>query len=528
VAVADPPAVTSVTPLAVAPGKTVELTLRGSALEVPVTLWTSFPAEARVIGSANDYVAYSLTVPADVPVGPGALRVATKDGVSALVPVFVDDVPTTPATAGRDAASPAQELSLPGAVDGACEPLASDVFRFSARRGQRVSVEVVAARIGSPLDPVLRLLDASGRELAWADDSPGAGGDCRLAHTFADAGRYRIEVRDAAYDGGPNHRYRLRVGDFPLAVVPFPLGGRRGSAGLFTLLGDGCESVPPVILAVRADARCVNLGGRRTAGIGSGFSSVLAGDLDETVEAEPNDSPQTATPVAWPAAVNGRLQAPGDVDWYQVALRKGERVSFASATRSAGSPCDLSMKLQTRDGRTVGRSRPDVPSDASFDAAVAEDGTYWLRVEEIARAGGPSLAYRVAIDRYRPGFTLAVETDTVNARPGGEFQLKVSCTRRDYGGPVSLALKGISAAAVEGATIPAGKQDAVLKVKLPSDGAPGSIMPFSVEGSAMTSEGAFHATASTAAALKKSFPRMLYPPKEQDGVIALGLRGGAL
>jgi hypothetical protein len=519
--------VTSATPLAVAPGKTVELTLRGSALDGPVSLWTSFPAEASVTASGNDHVTYSVTVPAGVPVGPGALRVATKDGVSPPVQVFVDDLATSPGRVGGDGASAARQLSPPVAVDGACEPLAPDVYSFRAGRGQRVSVEVVAARLGSPLDPVMRLLDASGRELAWADDSPGAGGDCRIAYTFADDGDYRIEVRDAAYEGGPGHRYRLRVGDFPVAVVPFPLGGRRGSAGLFTLLGDGCDSTPPVMVTVPADARRVGLSGRRTAGGGSGFASVVASDFDETVEAEPNDTPQSATPVAWPAAVNGRLPAPGDVDWYKLALRKGERVSFRSATRGVGSPCDLSMKLQTQDGRTIGRSKPDAAPDASFDAAAPEDGTYWLRVEEIARAGGPSLAYRVEIDRYRPGFTLAVDSDTVNARPGGEFQLKVTCNRRDYGGPISLTLGGLSPAAVGGATIPAGKQETVLKVTLPADWKPGAITLFGVQGSAAMNDAGFHTTASTAAVLKKAFPRMLYPPSDLDGVIALGVRAEA-
>ena len=93
-AAAAPPAVTSVTPSAVTPGKTVDVTLRGSGLDAPVSLWTSFPADARLADSANDHATYSLNVPAEVPVGVGALRVATKGGVSSLVPLFLDDLPT--------------------------------------------------------------------------------------------------------------------------------------------------------------------------------------------------------------------------------------------------------------------------------------------------------------------------------------------------------------------------------------------------------------------------------------------------
>jgi len=130
---AEPPTVTSIAPQAVAPGKTVELTLRGSALDGPVSLWTSFPAEAKVTASANDHVTYWVAVPADVPVGPGALRVATKDGVSTVVPLMVDDLLTSPGREGVRGASAAQELSLPAAVDGACEPLASALDQRGAR-----------------------------------------------------------------------------------------------------------------------------------------------------------------------------------------------------------------------------------------------------------------------------------------------------------------------------------------------------------------------------------------------------------
>jgi hypothetical protein len=524
VAAAEPPAVTSVMPSAVTPGRTVDVTLRGSGLDTPVTLWTSFPAEARLADCANDHAAYSLNVPAEVPVGVGALRVATKSGVSGLVPVFVDDLPTTGGHGGGHSASSATEIVPPVAVDGACEPLESDFYQFGGKRGQRVSVEVVAARMGSPLDPVVRLLDASGRELAWADDSPGAGGDCRLAVTLPDDGRYLVEVRDTAFEGGPGHRYRLRLGDFPLAAVAFPLGGKRGTAGLFALLGDGCDEAAPVMALVPPEARRVGLSGRRQGGAGSGFASIVASDLDETIESEPNDSPATATPLVWPAAVNGRLQTPGDVDYYKLALRKGERVSFATATRTAGSPCDLAMRLLRKGGATVARSKPDTPADAALDAFAPEDGTYWLRVEEIARAGGLALAYRIEVVRFHAGFTLAAETDTVNADAGGEFQLKVTCTRRDFTGPISLALVGLTPVALEGATIPPGKQEAQLTVKLPPGLQGGRVVPLRVVGSAMIDGTDLYATASTAAVLRKQFPRMLYTPQDLDGVIALGVR----
>src|SRR3954463_250224 len=43
---AQPPAISAVSPLAVRPGQTQEITIRGGALAGASQLWTSFPSEA--------------------------------------------------------------------------------------------------------------------------------------------------------------------------------------------------------------------------------------------------------------------------------------------------------------------------------------------------------------------------------------------------------------------------------------------------------------------------------------------------
>jgi hypothetical protein len=276
-------------------------------------------------------------------------------------------------------------------------------------------------------------------------------------------------------------------------------------------------------------ARAMMVGASRTAGGGSGFATVLAGDGDETVESEPNDAADAATPLALtpalPTAVSGRLEAAGDVDFYKLALRKGQRVSFRGRTRSLGVPCDLVMRLHAPDGKRIGQSKVEGPADAELDATAPEDGTYTLRVAEIAGAGGPGLAYRVEVMPQRAGFALSVEADKVDAKPGGEFELKVTCVRRDFGGAIALSVEGFEPASLAGATIAAGKTEATLKVKVPSGLEGGRVVHFVVVGTARVGDGEFQSVASTGPALKKLFPRMLYPPATLDGSIALGVRG---
>src|SRR5205823_1772361 len=79
---------------------------------------------------------------------------------------MIDDLPTVARAAGPLPLDHPQEISPPIAIDGATESFAADCFAFTAQKGQRISIDAVAGRLGSKLDPVLRLLDSAGRELA--------------------------------------------------------------------------------------------------------------------------------------------------------------------------------------------------------------------------------------------------------------------------------------------------------------------------------------------------------------------------
>ena len=64
----------------------------------------------------------------------------------------------------------------------------------------------------------------------------------------------------------------------------------------------------------------------------------------------------------------------------------------------------------------------------------------------------------------------------------------------------------------------------MLKAKVPAGARPGESIPFRILGTATVDGGTFTAEASTMPALRRLFPRMLYPPEEADGLIVLGVR----
>ncbi len=213
------PEVRAAVPLGVPAGATTRVTLRGLRLDGVTAVRCHEPtARARPLGPAQPIgnagetqLDVEVTVPADAPPEWLTLSLIGPAGESKPHRLLVDDEPVTAEKEPNDGFRQAQPITLPATVAGAIQtPRDVDVFRFAGRRGQRVVAEVLAARLGSPLDASLTLYDAAGRILASADDSRGSA-DPVLEFTLPRDGVYFLAVNDAQDAGGPGHVYRLLV-----------------------------------------------------------------------------------------------------------------------------------------------------------------------------------------------------------------------------------------------------------------------------------------------------------------------------
>ena len=266
------PSVVSTLPQAATPGQTVDVKIRGANLAGPTQLWTSFPAEVvlppEIAGNGTNAaeITYRLKLPADAPLGLHGVRVVTAQGISNLKLFALDDLPSVVQTRPNQTVAAAQALPLPVAVDGYVDSLSRDYYKFQAAAGQRLSIEVLARRLGSPLDSMIRLLDGKGRELAYNDDAPGIGSDSMLSYAFKDAGEYVLEVRDIRYQGGGNFNYRLRIGDFPCVTVPYPMGIQRGVSASIAFAGSTGQEAQSIPVSARVGCDRANGAYRSRAG----------------------------------------------------------------------------------------------------------------------------------------------------------------------------------------------------------------------------------------------------------------------
>ena len=102
-------------------------------------------------------------------------------------------------------------VALPANITGTlAAPGEQDRFAFTAKKGDRYVFTGRGGTIGSPLDAVLRIEDAAGKQLATDDDAPGVN-DPRFEWSAPADGTYTAIVSDLFGRGGEDYVYRLEA-----------------------------------------------------------------------------------------------------------------------------------------------------------------------------------------------------------------------------------------------------------------------------------------------------------------------------
>jgi hypothetical protein len=173
--------------------------------------------------------------------------------VANAMPFAIDSLPEASEKEPNNRKEIAQRVRFPINVNGHIDkPGDTDVFRIDGRAGDELIAEVTARRLGSPLDSLLRLTNAAGKEIAVNDDFEDKAAallthqaDSRIRVKLPAAGAYYLYLSDTQGNGGPDYGYRLRISrpqpDFELRVTPASINARAGA------------TIPVTVYALRRD-----------------------------------------------------------------------------------------------------------------------------------------------------------------------------------------------------------------------------------------------------------------------------------
>ena len=406
-------------------GTTVEISIQGAHLDDPreiifdrpgiralsIEPMRKLPGPQGLMhgGRIDQEVKCRFEIAPDCAVGEHRFRLRTATQLSSLATFHVSPFLTVEEKEDNDTLPKAQEVPLNVTVRGRVGGGArgdTDLYRVPAEAGARLSVELDCVRLAdvhygdSEYDLAVRVLDASGREIAANDENPLHSQDPLLSvklppgtgdHVF-------VEVRRSVFSGG-DVAYALHVGDFERPLAVYPPGGPAGGKVSVRLLGDPLGERQAEIAVPDALGDFDYLGGAPSA---LRLRSFAGPNVLEQVGAGETRVERL------PAALNGILAKSGEEDSFRVWVKKGERYRVRVLASGLGSPLDPALSI-----RKAGSDTPEITGDDAdlklpdrmsqdvFDPTVIwepkADGEYLVQIRANEGAG-PTGVYRIEVD----------------------------------------------------------------------------------------------------------------------------------
>jgi hypothetical protein len=460
---AAPPTIKATVPFGACRGTPTEVTIEGTNLKGTPELVAPFGFTMQPPSSPNADAGHwkaTFTVADDTAIGAYPIRVRTEEGISNPLLFSVGQLPQVAEAEDNSSFLAAQAVPAPVVVEGQAAGNDVDFFRFPGKKGQRIVVDAQCARIGSGVDPTIRLTTATQVYVASADDTPGLLTDARLVATLPEDTEYVVEISDSRYQGGGRPIYRLLIGAVPIAEEVYPIGGRRGeSLGVELRGGTLAGPAPgPVVGAARLDPGAgLTLEPLRIRDARSllpldveSLLPVLVGDIPEL--REPADPAAAPVRAAAPVALNGRIDPAGDEDRFVLAVTPGQKLRIEVDASDYGSALDATLRILGGKGEVLanaddtappspgkGKKAPPIASpDPTLDFTVPAGQTeITLALRDLGGRGGLGFPYHIRVVPAT-GFDLTLDDSQVSIPRGGCAAVGVTVVRKGYNGPIRL------------------------------------------------------------------------------------------
>ncbi len=457
VAQAASPALSGVRPSGGQRGTEREVTLSGARLkDAREIIFYRAGIKVKKMDPGNDKgtaVKAVFQIGPDCPLGEHPLRIRTASGLSDIATFQVGPFPDIADAEPNDDFGAPQAIGLNVTIDGTVKNEDVDHFVVEAKKGQRISAEIEAMRLGGALfDPYLAILDEKRFELAVADDTPLLAQDGAASIVAPEDGKYIIRVRESSYGGGNNFHYRLHVGGFSRPLAVFPAGGRAGEEIQVRFLGDPAGEFSQKV-RLPAVPQKFGVYAEREGRPSPSPNWLRVSPFPGVAEREPNNTRAQATPApaAAPVAFDGILGAEGDEDWFTFGAKKDQAFDIHVYGRRIRTAVDPVLVVQNAEGKQLGRNDDSGGPDSYLQFRAPADGVYGLSVRDHLGRGGPTFVYRVEVAEARPRLSLNApifkkdtqERQSVAIPRGNRQGVLIAAEKENFGGDVVVQLANL-------------------------------------------------------------------------------------
>ena len=458
---AGSPSVGQIIPAAGQRGTEAEVVVTGGNLGDARTLLFDQPGIECVSVSevtAGKFKA-KLKIAPDARLGEYVFRAITNSGIGDVRLFFVTPYPVVK-EADEDAKEPykVQPAKLGTTIYGTTPGEDQDHFEIEAKKGQRISAEVVGVRLSSQafFDAHLKITTADGKELAEMDDCAFTRQDPALSIIAPEDGKYRVILRDSTNNGSGACNYLLHLGSHPRPTTVYPLGGMAGEEVKFTMLGDAGGPFEQTVKLPANPQDRFEIFAQKDGITAPQANYVRVSPFPNVMEVEPNNTIETATPVKYapPVALNGIIQEKGDVDYFKFTAQKGMVYEINVRARMLRSPLDSVLEIYNEKGARLALNDDAGGPDSYLRWTAPVDGDFFLQVHDQLLRGGPLFTYRAEITKVEPALLTylpeVVQNSSQQRRAvpvpkGNRYATLVQLKRSDVAGDAVLEAKDLPA-----------------------------------------------------------------------------------
>ena len=483
-------------PLGCSAGGKVEVEVVGGDLEGLTGLLLGHPGLQATPVEGKER-RFRIQAAGDVPEGTYDVRLVGRFGVSnpRLLAVSKEFREVADNEKNRSLAE-AQPIELNTAVNGQIDGNRDDYYKFTATRGQRITIDCQAQRLDSELDGTMSLLTPAGAILATNSDYFGQ--DPFLDFVAPADGEYVVALHDLSYRGG--YSYRLVVSTRPQVESIFPAALQIGKETMLTALGRnlGAGSHPstwtvndlpleelsfpytpaaegfdtrsyrfrshPTHHSVAPTAATCTLAGMQVlpdslSGTWNG-QTVLLTEHPVVLEQEPNDAQASPQKVTLPLVLAGRFGTPRDADWYSIeATEDGPHYFDVYCERIAGRADpyvaifdDKGNRMTELDdfGHRINGFDGHLRDPSSQPVGLSKGKTYTVLVQDRYQRGGARYQYVLEVRRPHPDFFVAAMHSSnqnpagTNLGRGGSVYVDIVIHHEEgFQGPITVTAEGL-------------------------------------------------------------------------------------
>ena len=453
------PVLSSTTPRGAQRGSEVKIRIAGDKLADFQTLMFLTPGfTVKSVDKVEDKaVECNVAVAPEVRTGNHLVRVVTKTGISHGRQFFVGNYPNLDEVEPNNDLTLAQPITINQTIEGVIQSEDVDYFKINAKKGDRLTLEAEGLRLGyGTFDPYIAILDKDRFEKVSSDDTILHRQDGYCSWTVEEDGEYFVMMRDSSYRGSGSAFYRLHVGGYRRPEVLYPAGGRPGQKTLVRFIEkDGSSFEEEAEIPADAPEFHMLFAKKQEPAMSGNLFRVV--NIDNTLEVEPNEALAQATPVAAgdQAALNGIIEKPGDVDFFKLTLKKGQKLLVQGFGQALGSPLDMVVNVQNEKGGNITGNDDGGGTrrlDSKFSVDIPADGNYFVRVADHLERGGANFVYRIEVGTAPKELYVSSPEFTVNdthyrqfiAVPkGGRYATLVNVTRSGVSGDFKFEAKGL-------------------------------------------------------------------------------------